>query len=322
MKTYRLVFLSMPVALMMVSCGQEASFTDTASGRQSLSAKGATGAEPDGSTAAAASIEAGSESVTTAGASDEIGTEDSSQGASSEDAVPAIGVPSKISASELATKCSSSEVIEYNQLVTFGKPVDTCAWGTDAAPNMGNLGKKDQRVSARYEQNVMLNVPDNALLCGMNMNFVSDGSAAQQMFYDDEIFMTFNDAILAASQSYETAFVKKDGLMMYDWTKVVGKKYAQGQFPQYCAGADKGQGECFIPPTETNGIMKVNFSDTLVQGIAASTGIKLADSDKPTAVNKSSFKFSFVTLGDNDSPIDCKHSKFEFKVTAKYVVFK
>jgi hypothetical protein len=232
------------------------------------------------------------------------------------------GILKTISQAELAAKCASGQIVEFKQVISFPKPQTTCAWGTDAAPNLGNLGKKDQRVSARLEQDAPLGIPDNALLCSLNLDFIPDGSAGQQMYYDDEIFMTFNNVILAASQSYNTEFTKKDGFMVYDWASLVGKRYGQALFEPYCAGADSGQGECFIPPTETNGIMKVKFSDAIIQKIAVSTGVKYGDGKGPVTPAKSSFKFSFVTIGDNDDPADCKHSDFGFQVAAKYVVFK
>ena len=272
MRAFRLAFISMPVALLMVSCGQEASFQDTAYGHQALGAKGS-GPGLD-STAAATSIdnEAGVETkADSAATGDDVTAAESAAAAkaAADEATATLGVPKNISPAELATKCANSEVVEYKQVISFAQPQDTCAWGTDAVPNMGNLGKKDGRVSARYQQDDLLKVPDNALLCSLNLDFVPDGSAGQQMYYDDEIFMTFNDVILAASQSYDTAFTKKDGFMVYDWSKLVGKKYGHDLFPAYCVGADQGQGECFIPPTETNGLMKVNFSDAIVQKIAA-----------------------------------------------------
>jgi hypothetical protein len=317
----------MPVILITVSCGQEASFQDNAYGRQ---APGKAGSESGlDSTAAEASID--SEVITDASSTsttDEDGSAAADSAASvltagaSKETGTGAGVPASITPAELAMKCTTTETIQYQQVITFAQPEDTCAWGTDAVPINGNLGKKDQRVSARYQQDVLLKIPDNALLCSVNLDFIPEGAGGQQMYYDDEIFMTFNDVILAASQSYDTAFTKKDGFMVYDWEKLVGKKYGHNLFEPYCAGADSGQGECFIPETETNGVMKVNFSDAVVQGIAVSTGIKVADSAKPLDLNKTSFKFSFVTIGDNDAPADCKHSKFEFQVAAKYVVFK
>jgi len=68
--------------------------------------------------------------------------------------------------------------------------------------------------------------------------------------------------------------------------------------------------------------MKVEFNDEIVQKIAVLSGASMATSEKPVAADKSKFEFSFITIGDNDDPIDCKHSKFEFKVSAQYVVFK
>ena len=320
----RFAFLSMSVLLLAVSCGQDASFQDITYGHVPLGA-GESASSLDSTANSASDSEATVDSLAASSSTEDTAEAggDADQSETDTDGVEqsSVGVPSSISPAELAIKCANTEVVEYKQLISFPSPQNTCAWGTDANPNLGNLGKKDQRVSARHQQDAMLNIPENALICSLNMNFISDGSAGQQMYYDDEIFMTFNDVVLAASQSYETEFAKKDGFMVYDWTKMVGKKYGHALYEPYCVGADKGQGECFIPPTETNGIMKVNFSDAIVQGIAASTGVKLGD-DKALPVNKTNFKFSFVTIGDNDSPIDCKHSKFEFRVAAKYVVFK
>jgi hypothetical protein len=324
----------------LVGCGQDASFTENVStGARSagIAGEGESGLD---STAEAASIdsEVATEDVSgsvgdseasdvvadAAGNGSDTAAEDmAADGAGDEgdEAGAPKGVPPKVTAEDLAKKCATGKVTQLVQNIVFAKPATTCDWGTDANPKMGNLGRKDGRVSARFEQEVALKVPDNALICGLTLDFVDDTTAGQSMRYDDEIFLNFNNVILAASQSYAPAFTMKDGHMMYSWDGLVGKKYGYGLYEPYCAGAETGKGECFIPPTETTGLMKLNFDDSLIQSIAASTGIKVASPDKPVAGNKTDFRFNFVTTGDNDDS-DCQHSKFEFKISAKYVVYQ
>ena len=346
MKVYQLAILAIPIAFVNHGCGDRASFRDSST---DLNQRANAGGSSD-STAAATSIDSASGDELSAGSSSGDAETDAGVANAADDgknskgnpleatsgngkptgvvASPGTGtaagtgqgIPRKITATELAAKCASSTVVAMQQVVTFAEPAGTCAWGTDSAPNLGNLGQLDSRVSARLEQDIVLAVPSNALLCSLSLDFIPDGTAGQNMVYDDEIFMTFNNVILAASQSYDTAFEKKDGYMMYDWNRLAGKPYTPTGFQQYCLGADQALGSCSIPPTQTPGVMKVTLSDALVQGIAASTGVTVAASG--VAPNTSKFKFSFVTIGDNDAPDDCKHSKFEFQAAAKYVIFK
>lgn len=224
----------------------------------------------------------------------------SMQGKSSSDQVPANA--GTISKDQIIAKCQNKEVKVLKQTIVFEEPSQSCEWNKN-----GNLSQKDGRISARYKQDVFLNLPQNSVVCDLHLDFVEDKSNGQSMYYDDEIFVTYNDVVLAASQSYNDRLMKKDGFLVYDWNHLVGSSYAWDQYEPYCVGEGKGQGECFIPPTQTNGTMKINFSDEVIKDIQVATGVGQS-------------KFSFITTGDNDDPVDCKHSRFQFEVDAYYVV--
>ncbi|MEZ4742012.1 MAG: hypothetical protein R3B45_06155 [Bdellovibrionota bacterium] len=229
-----------------------------------------------------------------------------------------VGEPEPVTEESLAKKCLGTEVKTYTQTITFSEPEKSCDWNQN-----GNLDIKQAVVTARYRQDQALSMPEGAVLCSMSMDSLADGTdQGQYMYYDDEIFLTFNDYILAASQSNAKYFeTTKDGFLIYDWKKLVGTTYSQTPDP-YCIGKAEGLGRCEIPKTETKGVMKVEFDDKIIQKIAVASGANQGDGSAPTSVDLNKFKFSFITTGDNDTKIDCKHSKFEFKVATKYVLYK
>ncbi len=293
-------WLWLAVALFVSACGQEASFQETISAsRQEALAE--------------------ERKKNAAGAADaEVAEVDAGMGnGSGEDDPEGFGA---ITRQELAARCAAAAPLSLQQTIVFDQPADTCAWGTDQSPNNGNLGPRQGRVSARLEQDVSLNLPRNALICGLDFDFSPSNEQGQQMYYDDEIFLNMNNVILAASQSYESVFAKKDGFLFYDWKNLVGKRYGSRQFKPYCAGGQRGKGKCFIPPTETSGKMRVDFSDEIVQAIVIASTSNQPKSDRRVLAVQDPFVFSFVTVGDNDSPIDCKHSRFEVDVKARFIL--
>jgi len=207
-----------------------------------------------------------------------------------------------INAETLAAKCNNTTQLTYTQAISFPElPVgQTCNWG-----NGGNLSALNGFLRARDEQSQTLNIPNGALFCGISLSFNPSG---QSMYYDDEIFLMFNDIIFAASQSYSNLLETRDGFMRYDWSRLVGKNYLSS-YPQYCVGQN-----CTIPVTQTQGTMSMQITDEVARNLALALGV-----GEGGEVGSGSFQFKFATLGDNDSG-DCRHSRFDFNVTVKYVM--
>jgi hypothetical protein len=229
-----------------------------------------------------------------------------------------------ITEAALALACAGADVKKYQQVITFPEPVAACTFGTDLAPVNGNIGPVDGRISARSEEPATLDLPKNAILCQLGMDFANgaDGTG-QAMYYDDEIFLTFNNILLAGSQNLnlDKFFEKKDGFLLWNWDKLVSTPYVQsnGSTSIYCAGSETGEGKCAIPPTQTSGKIAIAFDDKLIRRVALSVG-GVFDTGAKALVDQPAYQFKFITNGDNDTAIDCKHSAFKMTVNASYII--
>jgi hypothetical protein len=227
----------------------------------------------------------------------------------------------------LAELCASPAAKDFSQEIAFPQAPQGCDWGKDNAPVDGNLDMLDGRISARREQNVDLSIPKDALICGMAVTFAGQqDQVGQAMYYDDEIYLTFDNLILTGSQKFGLAdyFQKKAGFLIWDWTKIVGTPYktSNGQDSIYCAAATEKDGHCKIPATQTEGIIDLAFSDSLVRKLAIAAGMQfdMATKRALTAESTGGHRFTFVTTGDNDAVIDCKHSNLNMTVKGKFVL--
>ncbi len=230
----------------------------------------------------------------------------------------------KKAAEALALACSKPGTKKHSQVITFAEPTVSCAWGTDATPVNGNLGMLNGRISARSEEPADLNLPPGALLCQMGLEFANGADGlGQTMYYDDEIFLTFNNLLLTASQSTRLAtdFPKKDEFLVFTWDKLVSTPYIQsnGASSVYCAGQATQEGKCQIPATQTNGKIALTFNDSLVRRLAIATGLNF-EKKAAALADAPKHQFKFITTGDNDDVIDCKHSTFQMTVNATYIV--
>jgi hypothetical protein len=198
---------------------------------------------------------------------------------------------------EVAAKCGSSPMQTKVQSIAFADPGMSCVWSQG-----GNGAKKDGEIRGRIEQSVALALPEGAVICDLGFTF-----AETQMRYDDEIFLTFNDLVLAGSMDYTARFDQSGDFFKYDWTKLINAPYSHDLYADYCLGAQDGTGHCMIPPTETTGTMQLEFASSLVHKLSVK------------AIQSKRFDLGWVTVGDNDDRVDCRHSDFGFDVTIKYV---
>ncbi len=219
---------------------------------------------------------------------------------------------------ELEALCSRPESVRKISLKNeFPQPSTSCRWGQDSAPVAGNLGKKDLRISARYEETKSLGIPQEALLCRLTVKFFGeDGGDKVDMYYDDEIFVLLNDLVIASSKNYGTRLATRNGFQVYDWSKLVGTPYRGNDPGPYCVD---GTDTCSIPKTQTQGTMTLTVSDATVQKLALASGMSFEQKSETGQTQKSA-TLGFVTTGDNDNPIDCKHSTVGFSVSGEFII--
>ncbi|MDZ4662489.1 MAG: hypothetical protein SGJ18_12825 [Pseudomonadota bacterium] len=187
-----------------------------------------------------------------------------------------------------------------------------------------NLSELNGYFRARLDQVQNFPLPANAVLCGLSFG----SSAAQNMFYDDEMILSFDNIVISST------FDLKDGnsrdvfynipslnLFVYSWNPFEGATGLKGQLwsnaadDSYCLGAGS---TCAWPQTQTLGAVQLNFDSRVFKSITA-----LAATPNPN------HEFKLTTTGD-DNPIktlrggavdsyDCYHSAIAFEVTADYV---
>ena len=300
----KIICFTLPMAV--VACGDHSTnFTERQSSQKNSAASNDANATPN---VIAADAGGGGDTNGAPGGADANGTDqanakDSSVNASEPGSDDGTDIASSIAAGnvtpeDIESLCTAkaTQMQSVTRSVSFPDPGKVCDWGMD-----GNNTPKDGEIRARREQVVELAIPDKAIVCDMQFRFTE-----QKMRYDDEIFLTFNNIVLAASMDYTPRFDKDGDYPVYDWTKVKGAKYDHGAFPTFCLGAKDGLGSCFIPPTETTGTMSLSFDGKLIRDLVS------------RAIKANSYELKWTTLGDNDGS-DCRHQDFGFHVDISYV---
>ena len=207
-------------------------------------------------------------------------------------------------ADDIRTACEDYEPEDVDLSVTFEELDDGCPFGED-----DNLPAENGVFTARIEQYAALELPEGGVICDLEFDFTGlDPSFEQEMEYDDNFLMTFNDVVLATSYApLIDEFEEEDGLPFYDWSRMEGEDLEfDDDIPTWCLGEETGDSECTIPPPETDSTMAVSFGGELVDKLAL------------VAVDANKFEFGFVSMGDNDDT-DCSHSDFTFTVNAPVV---
>jgi hypothetical protein len=194
-----------------------------------------------------------------------------------------------------------------------------------------NLSRKDEVLRARREEFAELSLDGMTRLCNMKFD-----APQQPMRFDDEIMITLNNLVVAASQDYSTKSkhleknvevypnglrVDADGLVTYKWLPPNGMQnleYFNGKLSKYCLGLDPSKPDfdqlCLIPKTSTSGNMKLTLPQDAFLKLAAKGGLVF---DKQIqSVPKA--QLGFITTGDNDNS-DCQHLDFRMTVTIDYI---
>lgn len=199
----------------------------------------------------------------------------------------------------IAQKCASQKyrTSEVKQ-IAIAPQTQQCAFGQE-----DNLGKGGGRVSARVEQVVEVDIPEDTALCDMEFEF-SD----QQFVYDDSFLFALNDVILVSSyaDTVKSLSPTSEGFLIYDWLDIRGLSWS-GQNTPYCLGVSSGEGSCSIPVTQQRQTMSLQIAPSLISAISENR----AEGEKNT--------FKFITTGDDNPGPDCQHSGLNFTVNVTYV---
>lgn len=213
--------------------------------------------------------------------------------------------PPPTTVTELINNCEDAKargkIESVTSQIVFEDNVGQCAWGT-----ADNLPKLDAFAQARIEQVRKVNVPAGAIVCQVQLEDVDQ----QNFRYDDNLLLTLNNYLLAATSDFQSNFQNKNGYYLYDWSRLKGKdgKVKDSDTvpaKQYCAGKDQGLSACSFPLTDTKGSVQLQFSERVIQNILGMT-------------SASDINLTMITTGDNDASTDCRHNPIRFNVKVHY----
>ena len=184
-----------------------------------------------------------------------------------------------------------------------------CEFAPTGAEINGNLDMRNSYLRARYDQNVVLNIPKNAVICDVKMT-----NNLQSFRYDDNFFFSINGFLLASNNKTAVQNGLRSGILKYanknipiykyDWLGVRDQRF-ENVADDYCLGVAEGQSTCSWPVTEKAGNIQFQFAQALL--VAVSHGVP---SDQ--------LNFGFTITGDNDPNIDCYHERLDFSMTVDY----
>ncbi len=200
---------------------------------------------------------------------------------------------------EIAALCASNRLRTRTIPVVFAEQNGGCQWGQN-----GNLGARDGIVRARLEQSFELELRRNETLCGFSIN-----SPEQQISFDDEMTLTFNDQVLMSSYNYNDLYQEQDGLFEYSWTRIIDAFNPGPATPvnPYCLGNSAGSpATCTVPQTQISGIFSLAVPEL--------ESLKLSR----IASEQNRAQLGLIITGDDDSA-DCSHSEISMTVEVKYV---
>ena len=102
--------------------------------------------------------------------------------------------------------CESEDLLTTMQVLTFESPLDTlgaCPWGQG-----DNLGQSGGVMAARHEVSLALEPPEGAVLCSTTFE-VPESS----MYYDDQLYVLFNDVVILAPGDWSGLLPSEDNLL-------------------------------------------------------------------------------------------------------------
>ncbi len=199
----------------------------------------------------------------------------------------------------LPLACQSDKVVSVDQDLDFPE----IEAGTTCKFDEGdNLSRVNGKIRAYLTQEQKVTIPDGSFLCGFELEH--DNSS---MRYDDEMFFSVNNRLLLATKDYGEFFPSNDGFQSFSWDGLKNQVYdsfdGRGV---YCVGGAEGLTSCSVPPTETQGQIRLSFGDEMKATLARS----LQDERE--------LSFQWITTGDNDDS-DCRHTDIKLKLKLRYV---
>jgi hypothetical protein len=191
--------------------------------------------------------------------------------------------------------CDTEPMLVSEQILTFPSPRQTlgaCPWNID-----DNLREISGVMAARHEVEQSIEPPDGAVLCSASFHVPSTS-----MYYDDFVYLLFNDVVILAPSDWSANLITEDGLLIYDWVRIRG---TPGGSSTWCPGAAS---TCVLPGTEQNGSVEVELDQATQDALFA------------RAADQGRYAVTVAATGDDDSDRDCDHSTLDLEVTYEYVV--
>lgn len=193
--------------------------------------------------------------------------------------------------------CANPANYQYLDIpLVFGEHNDTCKFGLD-----GNGDRKDQFLQARFRKDISGTLPAGATFCDLTLS-----SASSSLQYDDMLFFTLNNLVLASSHRTIIDRLKPQstGHKLWFFPDVVGSPVTlDNNNIRYC-----GPGvTCVLPPHDTEGAFSLQGKTTSKDSLGVALG------GKPSTLT-----FSLIAGGDNDDG-DCFYTAFNLNAKVGYV---
>lgn len=213
-------------------------------------------------------------------------------------------VPDLESPADVAALCADRSLSQISFDVFIDDEGPGCNWGSD-----GNIDEDQGVYTARREDSYVVEGLENTVLCSLDFDFNGDFT------YDDDFFLTWNDAILLTNRGRVVGeFSEWLRYPLFEWDDIVELEIPFGNsIVNFCAGEEDGDADCEIPFQRQNG----------------SWDGDLEYAPDPPVVHELSFRaqsfgvldVGLVATGDNDDDEDCAHSELDLEVTGTGIVF-
>lgn len=218
-----------------------------------------------------------------------------------------VAIQNCASATTAGTLKTANQTIRFEDTKVESGRNQVCEFGVG-----DNLTVKDGVLRAQYRQVQKVNLPENAVVCDIQMQ-----TDLQHFKYDDTFFFTFNNRVLATNhwnalkrltpEGNVLADTKQTPVFEYNWLGVRDAAFQNALRDDYCLGSEQGLSTCSWPLTEQTGSIHFQFHPELVLQL----GLKRKASEQ---------EFAFIITGDNDLNSDCYHERLEFDLSVKYYV--
>lgn len=187
--------------------------------------------------------------------------------------------------------------------------VEGCAWDT------GDNLPAQQGIFAAYTETVVNVLPPDSrtLVCGMDLDFDGD------WLYDDDFFLTWNQAIIAGSKGQVMdEFSSWEHFPLWDWEVIVDLDvpggFGGGGWQPYCAGEGEFFAECDIPDGRSSGpgANPRSLDREYEEEIVWELGLR--------AMLMDTLDIGVAVTGDNDDG-DCSHADLDLTIEAQVITW-